>query len=83
MSIRIGISGWQYAPWRGVFCPRGLPQHQQLSYVASTFPVVEINGSFYSLQRPISYAKWYQATPESFVFAVKGPRYITHMRRLH
>ncbi|HEY3731527.1 MAG TPA: DUF72 domain-containing protein [Steroidobacteraceae bacterium] len=82
MSIRIGISGWQYAPWRGVFYPKGLPQREQLSYVASAFPVVEINGSFYSLQRPASYERWYQATPKGFVFCVKGPRYITHMLRL-
>jgi uncharacterized protein YecE (DUF72 family) len=82
MTIRIGISGWQYPPWRGVFYPEGLPQRQQLSHVASTFPVVEINGSFYSLQRPGSYQKWYQSTPKGFVFCVKGPRYITHMLRL-
>lgn len=82
VSIRIGVSGWQYAPWRGVFYPKDLPQRQQLSYVAKTFPAVELNGSFYSLQRPSSYQKWYQETPPDFVFAVKGPRYITHMLRL-
>src|SRR5665213_1202013 len=82
VTIRIGISGWQYAPWRGVFYPKDLPQRQQLSYVANTFPGVELNGSFYSLQRPDSYKKWYEATPQGFIFGVKGPRYITHMLRL-
>jgi uncharacterized protein YecE (DUF72 family) len=81
-TIRIGVSGWRYAPWRGVFYPPGLPQHAELRYAASTFPTIEINGSFYSLQRPESYAQWYEETPPDFVFAVKGGRYITHMKRL-
>ncbi|HKZ72704.1 MAG TPA: DUF72 domain-containing protein [Steroidobacteraceae bacterium] len=80
--VRIGISGWRYAPWRGVFYPEGLPQRAELSYAAATFDAIEINGSFYSLQRPQSYAQWYEQTPEDFIFAVKGPRYITHMLRL-
>lgn len=80
--IRIGVSGWRYAPWRGNFYPQGLPQRDELRYAASIFPVVEINGSFYSLQRPESYARWYAETPEDFVFAVKGSRYITHMLKL-
>jgi uncharacterized protein YecE (DUF72 family) len=80
--IRIGISGWRYAPWRGEFYPRGLVQARELSYAASTFPSIEINGSFYSLQRPQSYARWYADTPADFVFAVKGGRYITHFRKL-
>jgi len=81
-AIRIGISGWRYKPWRGTFYPRGLPQHAELRYAASILSTIEINGSFYSLQRPQSYASWYADTPENFVFAVKGPRYITHMKRL-
>jgi uncharacterized protein YecE (DUF72 family) len=81
-TTRIGISGWRYAPWRGTFYPAGLPQHAELQYAAARLPVIEINGSFYSLQRPESYAKWYGQTPDDFVFAVKGPRYITHMLRL-
>ena len=81
-SIRIGISGWRYPPWRGVFYPRGLPQRRELAYAAERFSSVEINGSFYSLQRPSSYLLWRQETPEGFVFAVKGGRFITHMKKL-
>lgn len=80
--VRVGISGWRYAPWRGVFYPPGLPQRLELSYAASTLSSVEINGSFYSLQRPPSYQQWAAATPDDFVFAVKGGRYITHMLKL-
>jgi uncharacterized protein YecE (DUF72 family) len=80
--IRIGISGWRYQPWRGTFYPQGLPQQRELAYAAGLLPVIEINGSFYSLQRPASYASWYADTPRDFVFAVKAPRYITHIRRL-
>jgi len=81
-TIRIGISGWRYVPWRGVFYPKDLPQRAELHYAARIMSTIEINGSFYSLQRPESYAKWYAETPDDFVFTVKGPRYITHMRRL-
>jgi uncharacterized protein YecE (DUF72 family) len=80
--IRVGISGWRYAPWRGTFYPKDLPQRQELHYASRILPVIEINGSFYALQRPESYAKWYADTPKDFMFSVKGPRYITHMRRL-
>lgn len=80
--IRIGISGWRYRGWRGAFYPHDLPQREELAYAASHFPSIELNGSFYSLQRPSSYADWRDATPREFVFAVKGPRYITHVRRL-
>lgn len=81
-QTRIGISGWRYAPWRKVFYPADLPQRRELEYAASTFRTIEINGSFYSLQRPESWRAWYDATPANFVFAVKGPRFITHMLRL-
>jgi uncharacterized protein YecE (DUF72 family) len=81
-AIRVGVSGWRYAPWRGNFYPKGLPQRAELAYAANSFPSIEINGSFYSLQSPRSWQAWYEATPENFVFAVKGPRYITHMLRL-
>jgi uncharacterized protein YecE (DUF72 family) len=81
-ETRIGISGWTYAPWRGTFFPRGLPQAQELAYAARQVRTIEINGTFYSLQRPASYAAWHCDTPENFVFAVKGPRFITHMKRL-
>jgi uncharacterized protein YecE (DUF72 family) len=80
--IRIGISGWRYAPWRGVFYPEGLPQRRELEFAARHFPTIEINGSFYSLQRPEYYEQWYRETPPGFVFSVKGSRYITHLRRL-
>ena len=80
--VRIGISGWRYPPWRGVFYPRGLPQRRELEHASACFDSIEINGSFYSLQRPSSYQRWAAETPEGFVFAVKGPRFITHMLRL-
>jgi len=82
MTIRIGISGWRYPPWRGVFYPKGLPQRRELEFAARRFGSIEINGSFYSLQTPASYADWHDATPADFVFSVKGPRYLTHMLRL-
>jgi uncharacterized protein YecE (DUF72 family) len=80
--IRIGISGWRYEPWRGVFYPQGLPQRRELEFAARHFPTLEINGSFYSLQRPEYYEQWYADSPPGFVYAVKGSRYITHLRRL-
>jgi uncharacterized protein YecE (DUF72 family) len=80
--VRIGISGWRYTPWRGVFYPKDLPQRCELAYASRTFDSIEINGSFYSLQDVQSWAKWYADTPRGFTFAVKGPRFITHMKRL-
>lgn len=77
-----GISGWRYAPWRGIFYPKGLPQKRELQYVAEHLGTVEINGSFYSLQTPASYSRWAAEVPDDFVFAVKGGRYITHLLRL-
>jgi uncharacterized protein YecE (DUF72 family) len=79
---RVGISGWRYAPWRGVFYPRGLPQRLELDYASEHLDTVEINGSFYSLQRPSSFEHWNEQTPDDFVFSVKGPRYVTHLLRL-
>jgi uncharacterized protein YecE (DUF72 family) len=81
-KIHIGISGWRYAPWRGVFYPEGLRQADELSFASRALPTIEINGSFYALQRPTSYAAWHAATPPGFVFSVKGNRYITHIQRL-
>lgn len=80
--VRIGISGWRYRPWRGVFYPPGLQQRRELEHASRAVRSIEINGSFYSLQRPSSYERWAADTPEDFVFAVKGPRFITHMLRL-
>jgi uncharacterized protein YecE (DUF72 family) len=81
-EIRIGISGWRYKGWRGVFYPGGLRQKDELAFAAQSFRTVEINGTFYSLQRPEYFAAWRDATPDGFVFAVKGPRFITHMLKL-
>jgi uncharacterized protein YecE (DUF72 family) len=81
-GTRIGISGWRYAGWRGDFYPPGLPQRRELEYAAERLGSIEINGSFYSLQRPSSYASWRAGTPEDFVFAVKGGRFISHLKRL-
>jgi len=81
-KIRIGISGWRYPPWRGVFYPKDLVQRDELHYASRCFPTIELNGSFYSLQYPQSYARWYDAAPRGFVFAAKGPRFITHVKRL-
>jgi uncharacterized protein YecE (DUF72 family) len=81
-AIHIGISGWRYAPWRGVFYPPGLAQARELDYASRFLPTIEINGSFYALQRPASYAAWHDATPPGFMFAVKGNRFLTHMLKL-
>jgi uncharacterized protein YecE (DUF72 family) len=81
-NIRIGVSGWRYTPWRGNFYPKGLAQARELEFASRRFPSIELNGSFYSLQRPSSYAQWAAQTPRGFEFAVKGSRYITHMLRL-
>lgn len=78
----IGISGWRYASWRGDFYPVGLRQRDELAYAATRFGSIELNGSFYSLQRPSSYLQWRSAVPEGFVFALKGGRFITHLKRL-
>ena len=80
--VRVGISGWRYPGWRGDFYPRGLPQRRELEYAAQQMDTVEVNGSFYSLQRPDSYRRWRSEVPDDFVFAVKGGRFITHMKRL-
>ena len=82
MTIRVGISGWRYPPWRGDFYPGDLPQRRELEYAASQLGSIEVNGSFYSLQRPSSWAKWREEVPEDFVFSVKGGRFISHMKRL-
>jgi uncharacterized protein YecE (DUF72 family) len=81
-AIRIGISGWKYKPWRGVFYPQKLAHKRELAYASNIFPSIEINGTFYSLQRPESFERWADETPDDFVFSVKGSRYITHMKRL-
>jgi uncharacterized protein YecE (DUF72 family) len=78
----VGVSGWRYPRWRGDFYPKGLVQRRELEYVASRMTSVEVNGSFYSLLRPSTYQAMVDQTPHDFVVAVKGSRYITHMRKL-
>lgn len=81
-TVRIGISGWRYAGWRGVFYPPGLAQRRELEFASRQFSTIEINGTFYSLQHLKSFAQWAVETPDDFVFALKGSRFITHMRKL-
>lgn len=81
-DIRVGISGWTYPAWRGDFYPSALAHRKELSYAAEKLNSIEINGTFYALQKPESFAKWRSETPEDFVFSLKGGRYITHMKRL-
>src|ERR1700723_2210180 len=81
-KIYIGISGWRYQGWRGAFYPEKLPHRRELEFASRRFNTIELNGSFYSLQRPQSFAQWHEQTPPDFVFAIKGSRYITHMLRL-
>ncbi len=80
--IRVGISGWTYPSWRGDFYPPGLVQRQELAYAAARMTSIEINASFYSLQRPTTYQRWREQVPDDFVLAVKGGRYVTHMKKL-
>ena len=78
IPIHVGIGGWTFAPWRGVFYPDGLPHAQELSYAASHLTSIEINGTFYRTQTPATFRKWASEVPDGFVFSVKGPRYVTH-----
>jgi uncharacterized protein YecE (DUF72 family) len=80
--IRIGLSGWTYPGWRGVFYPEDLPQRRELAHASRTFSSIEVNGTHYALQKPETFRKWKSETPDSFVFSIKGGRYITHLRRL-
>jgi len=86
MTVRgrfhVGMSGWVYPPWRGVFYPKGLTQKNELAYASSHVNSIEINGSFYSMHKPSSWQNWRDSTPDDFVFSAKGPRFITHIRRL-
>ncbi len=80
--FHIGISGWTYKPWRDNFYPDGLSAKKELEYASSKLGSIEINGTFYRLQSPSSFARWYEATPSDFVFSVKASRYMTHVTRL-
>jgi uncharacterized protein YecE (DUF72 family) len=77
-QIRVGVGGWVYAPWRGVFYPPDLPQTRELAYASRQLTTIEINGTFYGPQKPASYRRWHDETPEDFVFSLKGPRIATH-----
>lgn len=79
--IHIGISGWIYPGWRGRFYPAGLPQRCELRFASRHFNTIEVNGTFYSLKPPGAFRRWAAETPPGFVFALKGGRYITHMKR--
>jgi uncharacterized protein YecE (DUF72 family) len=81
-TVRIGVSGWKYGGWRRNFYPAGLRQRDELGYASRQFDTIEINGTFYSLQRPEFFGRWHDETPEGFVFAIKGSRFVTHMKRL-
>jgi uncharacterized protein YecE (DUF72 family) len=76
--VRVGIGGWIYAPWRGVFYPKGLPQSQELGFAGTKLTSIEINATFYRLQTPATFRKWAAAVPDGFVFSLKGPRLITN-----
>jgi uncharacterized protein YecE (DUF72 family) len=81
-QVRVGTSGWRYPRWRGDFYPAGLAQRRELEHLSRRTTSVEINGTFYSLQRPESFMRWAEQTPEDFLFAVKGPRFVTHLKQL-
>jgi len=80
--IRIGVGGWTYEPWRGTFYPKGLPQKDELNYASRQLGSIEINGTFYGSQKPASFQKWHDETPDDFVFALKAPRFATNRRKL-
>lgn len=80
--FRVGISGWTFPEWRGIFYPKNVKQKDELFYTSRALNSIEINGTFYSMQKPHTFVKWYDETPGDFVFAIKAPKYITHERRL-
>jgi uncharacterized protein YecE (DUF72 family) len=80
--IRVGIGGWNFAPWRNNFYPAGLVQRRELEFASRQLRTIEINGTYYGAQKPATYAKWAAETPEGFVFSLKAPRYITEGKRL-
>ncbi len=81
-KIRIGVGGWTYEPWRGAFYPKGLPHSRELEYAGAKLTSIEINSTYYGSQKPESFAKWRDETPDDFVFSVKGPRFATNRRIL-
>ncbi len=81
-TVRVGIGGWTFEPWRGSFYPTGLPHGQELRFASRQLGVIEVNGTYYGLQKPQTYAKWRDETPEGFVFSLKASRYATNRRVL-
>ncbi|GAA4355372.1 DUF72 domain-containing protein [Angustibacter luteus] len=81
-TARIGIAGWTYPAWRGDFYPKGLAQRRELEYASRQLTSIEVNGTFYAMQKPATFRHWAEQTPDDFVFSVKGGRFITHMKRL-
>jgi uncharacterized protein YecE (DUF72 family) len=81
-TIRVGVGGWTFEPWRGVFYPDGLPQKRELIHASRKLTTIEVNGTYYGSQKPESFARWHDETPDGFVFAVKGPRFTTNRRVL-
>jgi uncharacterized protein YecE (DUF72 family) len=81
-KIRVGVGGWNFAPWRGSFYPKGLTQAQELHYASRKLTAIEINSTFYGLQKPATFQKWHDATPDGFVFSLKAPRFVTNRKSL-
>jgi uncharacterized protein YecE (DUF72 family) len=81
-QIYVGIGGWTYAPWRGVFYPEGLPHAKELAFASRALTSIEVNGTYYGSQKPATFRKWKSETPEGFVFSLKGPRFATNRRVL-
>ena len=81
-QIRIGIGGWTFEPWRGPFYPEGLVQKRELEYASRKLTTIEINGTFYGSQKPATFIKWHDETPDDFVFSLKAPRFATNRRVL-
>jgi uncharacterized protein YecE (DUF72 family) len=81
-TIRIGVGGWTYEPWRGAFYPAGLPQKRELEFASRRLTSIEVNGTFYGSQRPETFAKWHDETPPDFVFSLKAPRFATNRKVL-
>ena len=81
-KIYVGVGGWNFAPWRGSFYPKGLAQTKELHYASRQLTATEINSTFYGLQKPATFQKWHDETPDGFMFSLKAPRFVTHRKRL-